>query len=97
MAVAHSMGFPRIGADRELKKALETQTTVYLFIFMVVVYFWFRGLYRFERDLQRWNDPEYRRARMIADLWPALMEANRERIRRGEAISLPQLTEDILE
>lgn len=23
MAVAHSLGFPRIGADRELKKALE--------------------------------------------------------------------------
>ena len=24
MAVAHTLGFPRIGADRELKKALES-------------------------------------------------------------------------
>ena len=91
--------FIEIGGSGQIvwKKALETEVTLYLLIYAAVAYWYFRDLWRFERDLLRWLDPDYRKARLIEEIWPEFVEAARERIKSGVAINLEELTQDMLQ
>ena len=78
------------------KAVVETEATLYLAIYAVVYFFYYLGFYRFEHNLQKWNDPEYKDARMTMELWPDLVEAARKRVQEGDAINLEQLKQDML-
>ena len=79
-----------------LKDALDTWATLGLVIYAGIVYVYYLSLFRFERDLYRWNEPSYKAARLTEELLPELISAYRKRIQTGESTSLEQIKKDIL-
>ena len=78
------------------KEALDTWATLFFIIYAVFMYVYYRGSYRFDRDLQRWNEPKFKEARLTEELFPHLMSAYKKRIQKGESFNLEQLKKDIL-
>ena len=75
---------------------IQTPSTFWLggFIFALCIYTY--GQFRFDKELLRWNDPEFVRATMRATLIPALLESEKERINKGERRGLADLEKELL-
>ena len=67
-----------------------------LAIYVFLAFFYYGDFYRFDRDLLKWNEPEFKEALLTQEFLPLLISAHQKRIEEGDVPpSLEQLKREI--
>ena len=83
------------GKGMKWSGALQSAATYWLAVFIAFFLLYTYFLYRYEKGLYEWNNPEFIKALSRKELVPAMLQAMKKRIENGERPTLEALEKEL--